>query len=179
MLDAAPVPFDASSPHYYFVTVGSQQYECIDVIEYIDLGYHLGNALKYLWRAGVKTGDPTDDLRKAQNYMERWYRLSVAKKRQHESAAFIISYALAYFTSELERGSFEPHMHFSTVQRAATQLLKLRQAYSGTRECELHSCSNTFVPKQYNHKYCSTECRLEAKTIARTLHSTSLIGTQK
>ena len=44
--------------------------ECIDVIEALGLGFHLGNALKYLWRAGHK-GDALEDLRKARWYLER------------------------------------------------------------------------------------------------------------
>ncbi len=44
--------------------------ECIDVIEKLGLGFHLGNALKYLWRAGVK-GDELEDLRKARWYLDR------------------------------------------------------------------------------------------------------------
>lgn len=37
--------------------------ECIDVVE--TLGFNIGNAVKYLWRAGLKSPDPVEDLRKA------------------------------------------------------------------------------------------------------------------
>ena len=40
--------------------------EVIDVIEDWGLGFCLGNALKYICRAGRKTNDPTEDLKKAQ-----------------------------------------------------------------------------------------------------------------
>lgn len=43
--------------------------ECIDVVEH--LNFNIGNAIKYLWRAGLKTADPTEDLRKAAWYCER------------------------------------------------------------------------------------------------------------
>lgn len=46
--------------------------ECIEVIEALGLDYHLGNALKYIWRAGRK--DPAkeaEDLRKAAFYLNR------------------------------------------------------------------------------------------------------------
>lgn len=43
--------------------------ECIDVVEH--LNFNVGNAIKYLWRAGHKTDDPTDDLRKAAWYVQR------------------------------------------------------------------------------------------------------------
>lgn len=41
--------------------------ECIDVVEH--LSFNIGNAVKYLWRAGLKPGsDALTDLEKA-----RWY----------------------------------------------------------------------------------------------------------
>jgi len=44
--------------------------ECITVAEH--MGFNIGNAIKYLWRAGRKDATPTDDdLRKAIWYIER------------------------------------------------------------------------------------------------------------
>lgn len=44
--------------------------ECIDVIEHMTL--NVGNAIKYLWRAGLKSEEMTEvDLRKAIWYIER------------------------------------------------------------------------------------------------------------
>lgn len=48
--------------------------EVIDVIEDWGLGFSLGNALKYICRAGRKTNDPTEDLKKAQWYIRRAMR---------------------------------------------------------------------------------------------------------
>jgi len=42
--------------------------ECITVVEHI--GFNIGNAIKYLWRAGLK-GDELEDLKKAKWYVER------------------------------------------------------------------------------------------------------------
>jgi len=42
--------------------------ECIDVVEHFN--FNLGNAIKYLWRAGLK-GDTNEDLEKARWYVER------------------------------------------------------------------------------------------------------------
>lgn len=42
--------------------------ECIQVTEC--MSFCLGNAVKYIWRAGLK-GDPAEDLRKAIWYLER------------------------------------------------------------------------------------------------------------
>lgn len=44
--------------------------EAIDVIEAWDLGFCLGNALKYICRAGMK-GDAVEDLEKARWYIDR------------------------------------------------------------------------------------------------------------
>lgn len=44
--------------------------ECIDVVE--EMSFNIGSAVKYLWRAGLKSTDTTDeDLRKAIWYIER------------------------------------------------------------------------------------------------------------
>ncbi len=46
-------------------------YEVIKVIDAWGLGFSLGNAVKYIARAGKKNGEPTvDDLRKAIWYLE-------------------------------------------------------------------------------------------------------------
>ena len=42
--------------------------ECIQVTEHMN--FCLGNAIKYLWRAGLK-GDALEDLRKARWYIDR------------------------------------------------------------------------------------------------------------
>lgn len=42
--------------------------ECIDVVEH--LTFNVGNAIKYLWRAGLK-GAKLEDLHKANWYIER------------------------------------------------------------------------------------------------------------
>ena len=50
----------------------SGQIEVIDFIEDKDLGFHLGNAVKYISRAGRKDADKTvEDLRKAAWYLNR------------------------------------------------------------------------------------------------------------
>jgi hypothetical protein len=42
--------------------------ECIDVVEW--MGFSLGNAIKYLWRADHK-GNAIEDLEKARWYIDR------------------------------------------------------------------------------------------------------------
>ncbi len=52
-------------PHYQ-----GTNFEAIDVIEEFGLNFHLGNAVKYILRAGKK-GDRKEDLSKAIWYLER------------------------------------------------------------------------------------------------------------
>ena len=52
-------------PHYK-----SGGIEVIDVIEAFELGYRLGNVIKYVLRAGRK-GDALEDLQKAAWYLDR------------------------------------------------------------------------------------------------------------
>ena len=48
----------------------SEPIECIDVTEH--MGFCLGNAVKYIWRAGIKSEEKTiEDLEKAIWYINR------------------------------------------------------------------------------------------------------------
>lgn len=54
-------------------------YEAIKVIEAWELGFCLGNTVKYISRAGKKTASRIEDLRKARWYLDREIqRLAVA-----------------------------------------------------------------------------------------------------
>jgi hypothetical protein len=52
-------------PHYKAHPSGV---ECIEIAEHY--GFCIGNAIKYLWRAGLK-GDAIEDLKKARWYLDR------------------------------------------------------------------------------------------------------------
>ena len=56
-----------NSPKHY--TEHPSGVECIQVTEHMN--FCLGNAVKYIWRAGLKSGDPAEDLRKARWYIDR------------------------------------------------------------------------------------------------------------
>ena len=43
--------------------------ECITVVEHMT--FNLGNAVKYIWRAGLKSPDKLEDLKKARWYLDR------------------------------------------------------------------------------------------------------------
>lgn len=57
-----------SPPHYMGHNSGI---ECIQITEH--MGFCLGNAVKYIWRADLK-GDAVEDLRKAVWYIQREIR---------------------------------------------------------------------------------------------------------
>jgi hypothetical protein len=58
---------DIDHPAHY--TAHPSGVECITVAEHMP--FNLGNALKYIWRAGLKTPDTVKDLKKAAWYLER------------------------------------------------------------------------------------------------------------
>lgn len=59
------------SKHY---TTG--KIECIDYIEDKEFGFHLGNAIKYITRAGIKSSaTKIEDLQKAVWYINRYIEL--------------------------------------------------------------------------------------------------------
>lgn len=79
---ATPLPFDAEEefdavdrPKHY--TSHPSGIECIQITEH--MGFCLGNAIKYIWRAGLKT-DAIEDLEKAKWYLER--EIALRKKSQ-------------------------------------------------------------------------------------------------
>ncbi len=43
--------------------------ECVEIAEHYN--FNVGNALKYLWRAGLKTTDSIEDLKKGRWYIDR------------------------------------------------------------------------------------------------------------
>lgn len=65
-VDDAHVNNPITRPAHY---IDGREYEPRKVIEDWALGFHLGNALKYISRAGRK-GDAAEDLRKAVQYLE-------------------------------------------------------------------------------------------------------------
>ena len=42
--------------------------ECLTIVRHMT--FNLGNAMKYIWRAGLKSKDPTTDLKKAIFYLQ-------------------------------------------------------------------------------------------------------------
>lgn len=63
----AQVKKDAINPSHY--KSHPSGVECIQVTEHMN--FNLGNATKYIWRAGLKSDSPIEDLTKAKWYIER------------------------------------------------------------------------------------------------------------
>jgi hypothetical protein len=64
-VELEPVHDPVEHPKHY--TQHPSGVECIDITEH--MGFCLGNAIKYIWRANLKGG--LEDLRKAQWYIQR------------------------------------------------------------------------------------------------------------
>lgn len=81
----------------------------IEVIEFIEdqqLGYHLGNAIKYICRAGKKDKDKeVEDLRKAIWYIER----HIASKRSESIKDFVGRLDKAEVRLQAPQSPFEKH----------------------------------------------------------------------
>lgn len=60
-------PDPVNHPSHY--TSHPSGVECITITEHY--GFNIGNAIKYLWRAGLKSSDPIEDLKKAAWYVNR------------------------------------------------------------------------------------------------------------
>jgi Protein of unknwon function (DUF3310) len=66
-VDSSPVIHDAVNHPKHYVNHPSG-IECIQITEH--MGFNLGNAIKYVWRADLK-GSSLEDLRKAIWYIDR------------------------------------------------------------------------------------------------------------
>jgi len=64
-------------PHY---TSHPSGVECIQITEH--MGFCLGNAVKYIWRADLK-GKSIEDLRKARFYIDREIEKRIAMEDRH------------------------------------------------------------------------------------------------
>lgn len=76
-----PSPDQVDHPPHYTFAAG---FEPIDVIEAWGLGFHLGNAVKYVARAGRK-GDALTDLQKARWYLDR--QIALVEREQQRFAS--------------------------------------------------------------------------------------------
>jgi hypothetical protein len=72
-------------PHYKAHPSGV---ECIQITEHMN--FCLGNAIKYVWRAGVKSKDPVEDLSKAVWYINR--EIAKIEKNQEERVRELVRY---------------------------------------------------------------------------------------
>lgn len=65
---------NAINPDHYKLTLADgTKVQCIDVIEALGLGFHLGSALKYAWRLGRKHYRLGEEVDKTRWYLDRWH----------------------------------------------------------------------------------------------------------
>lgn len=73
---------DQNVQHPIYYGGADDPYEAIKVIEAWNLGFHLGNTVKYISRAGKKDGNSaTQDLKKALFYLNR--EIELLEKQNH------------------------------------------------------------------------------------------------
>lgn len=77
---------DAINPSHYKGGFAFREMECIDLTR--ELPFSIGNAVKYVWRAGMKD-DAEQDLAKAEWYIQD-ERFSPKMTRQNRENAFIV-----------------------------------------------------------------------------------------
>ena len=63
---------NVNHPEHYI----SNEIEVIDIIEAFNLNFHLGNAVKYILRAGKKHDNVKEDIKKAIWYLNRFIKQS-------------------------------------------------------------------------------------------------------
>ena len=81
-MSAAPDHDPVNHPRHY--TGHPSGIECIQITEH--MGFCLGNAVKYIWRADLKA-DAIEDLRKARWYLDREIVRRLAVTKAVEDAA--------------------------------------------------------------------------------------------
>ena len=108
-------------------------YEAIKVIEAWGLGFCLGNVVKYISRAGRKTGsDELEDLKKA-----AWYLNREIEKRENAVIGFDLKEGSAYTKNNLRDGitieTSGTTMDSSAVNRSYTKAVKEYEALSSPK----------------------------------------------
>lgn len=94
--------------------------EAIDVIEAFGLGFHRGNAVKYLLRAGKK-GDAAQDMRKARWYVAR--DLDRMAGELPQSSGVLAQYRLCYLATPYSKYAGGINLAFAEAARIAALLL--------------------------------------------------------
>jgi hypothetical protein len=74
--ESKPEPVEDKVNHPKHYTSHPSGIECIEIVEHMP--FNVGNAIKYLWRAGLKSEDTVEDLKKAEWYVKR--QIEMAKK---------------------------------------------------------------------------------------------------
>lgn len=108
-------------PQHY---IAGRKYEPIDVIEDWGLGFHLGNAVKYLSRAGRKE-DALEDLKKAAWYIDREIERIRPPKATYAELKADYEEVVDYLAAEADDWEF-PHglddvVYYNAAEAGATK----------------------------------------------------------
>ena len=96
---------DRINPPHYKNGFPQKVIECIDVVQF--LPFCIGNAVKYVWRAGKKQhADWREDLAKARWYMNRWINISLRTRDYPEAQGVLRGVDLGALNS-LEKARLE------------------------------------------------------------------------
>ena len=90
---------DQNVQHPIYYGGADDPYEAIKVIEDWNLGFHLGNTVKYICRAGLKAGNSAlQDLEKAAWYLNR--KIERIKQDQKAEEITVSTYDVNYAISD-------------------------------------------------------------------------------
>lgn len=95
--------------------------EAIDVIESFGLGFHLGNVVKYVLRAGRKD-EVLQDLRKARWYLGR--KIAAAEAARPDAPNDLRQFSLCYLATPYSKYKNGLDAAFQDAARLAASLLK-------------------------------------------------------
>jgi len=94
--------------------------ECIEVAQY--MGFCLGNAIKYIWRDGQKTGeDINDDLRKAIWYIQREIDRRIDEQKLEDECNTTNWVVRAEKPAEVPQTDVAPDHHLDYVKKKAME----------------------------------------------------------
>lgn len=101
------------------------KYEAIDIIDDYQLGFNLGNAVKYILRAGKK-GDTAEDLKKAKWYIEHEICKLMNEQRRRKKKTAIFTLAISATSALKANASFSRGKTGKTIRHYLRKLLVVR-----------------------------------------------------
>jgi hypothetical protein len=164
---------------------GDTQYETIKVIEAWGLGFHLGNAVKYIARAGKKTGNNIVlDLAKAVWYLNRAIGVNAEQEPGQDASDAL---AMATVAAAVAAAGIGPAKAKGANKDAVASIVRMckavphppkakrpaavkptgkKAAATVGKEKACAACGKTFTPWRKDQRCCSTTCGKSPKARA-------------